>query len=314
MSARKQVWLDADPGHDDAIAILLALHLPHIELVGLSTVHGNTSVENATGKFPQVCQDVSLMTEIHGKDGLAGVLGLPDPDHPSVQTMVTRARALNVVESMAQAARSRHTGHAKLTIVATGALTNVALFVATYPDLVRDNIEQIVLMGGAEGRGNMAPTAEFNILIDPEAAQMVFDADVPVVMIPLNVTHTNIYTTRQSEILEGSTPLRRMLSTVLEYFRYSYEVVFGFKTGPPVHDPLCLFFVTSPGSFEGKRYRVDVELAGQHTAGTTVIDLYNFRELPQDGLWGKEGRNVWVAETADIDQFWIVFHEIKSRP
>lgn len=137
---------------------------------------------------------------------------------------------------MADAARAMRGGKPEdqLVIVATGTMTDVALFVATYPDLVRDKVSQIVLMGGAEGRGNRSPCAEFNILCDPEAAAIVFDAEVPVVMVPLNITHTNLFTSAENErllaadkgslVLAARTPLRWTLSTLLNFFADTCEL------------------------------------------------------------------------------------------
>ena len=119
--------------------------------------------------------------EIHGTDGLGGVEGLLSADDPRVQAKVAETAGKKAVNALADAARSLPEGQ-QLSIVATGALTNIALFVSLYPELVREKVSQIVIMGGAEGRGNRSPTAEFNILIDPEAAAIVFDAEVKVVI------------------------------------------------------------------------------------------------------------------------------------
>ncbi|KAM0793566.1 hypothetical protein ACM66B_001002 [Microbotryomycetes sp. NB124-2] len=345
MTSKKRVWLDADFGHDDAIA----LYMPQIELVGVSTVHGNASVDNTTnnvarllhafasneraatlelakGSSQPLLRPAKPCPEIHGSDGLGGVEGLPPPTEQTVAEFVKRAQRTNAVAGLTAATSHAIQTGTKMTIIATGSLTNVALFVAAFPDLVCKGVEQIVLMGGAEGRGNMSPTAEFNIMCDPEAAQMVFDAECPIVMIPLNVTHTNLFTQAQSRQLlrrtagsphwsGAATSLRHTLYTLLNFFAATYASTFGFETGPPVHDPLCVFYVCHPEYFTGRRYRVDVELAGTHTAGTTVIDLYDMRGIDPEGAlgWGRQGKNVWVADSADIDQFWHQFHECVNK-
>lgn len=363
MTNLKNVWLDSDPGHDDAIALLLALHLPEINLVGISTVHGNGSLSHTTlnaarllCSFGSLEQATSIPiiagasqpllraakhdTEIHGDDGLGGVEGLLDESNDFVKTKLAESVGGNVVLAIAEAAKALPGGDGddgRLAIVATGTLTNIALFCATFPDLVRDKISEIIIMGGAEGRGNRSPTAEFNILCDPEAAMMVFDAEVKVVMVPLNVTHTALFSLGDNEALlqrttsskfttQARTPLRHTLSTLLGFFADTYAKVFGFTAGPPVHDPLCIAYLARPELFEGKRYRVDVELAGKHTAGTTVVDLYDYRSsesLKWDSAdrltamvdpssresWGRRGKNVWVAEKVDVRGFWGVFLE-----
>ncbi|KAI5477138.1 uridine nucleosidase Urh1 [Pseudohyphozyma bogoriensis] len=277
---------------------------------------------------------------IHGNDGLGGVEGLLSSTAPTVSSKLSSAQSTNVVAALAAAASALPSGQ-WLTIVATGALTNVALFVATYPELVRTKVDKIVLMGGAEGRGNRAPLAEFNILIDPEAAAMVFDAEVPVIIMPLNITHQALFSAADNERLlqrtdsstfttKAKTPLRHALSTLLMFFAATYKEVFDFHS-PPVHDPLCIAYLSHPHLFKGKRYRVDVELGGSHTAGATVVDVYDYRSsnsawdprsaAPLSAMgdpesresWGRNGKNVWVAEELDVEGFWKVFQEAVDK-
>ncbi|GAA6063844.1 hypothetical protein JCM10212_003591 [Sporobolomyces blumeae] len=360
------VWLDCDPGHDDAIAILLALHLPEIHLVGISTVHGNASIENTrenaarcllsygsaeqakrikifTGTTKPLIRPVKHDAEIHGSDGLGGVEGLLPANDPAVVAKLAETTNDNAVLAIADAARSLPQGE-QLAIVATGTLTNVALFCSMFPELVRDKVSQIVLMGGAEGRGNRSPTAEFNILCDPEAAAIVFDSEVPVVMTPLNVTHQALFRKHDNEALlvppsalasvpettpdamsnpaRAHTPLRHSLSTLLNFFAATYASVFDFHDGPPVHDPLCVAYLARPDLFKGKRYRVDVELEGKYTAGTTSVDLWEYRkdelvawkEDPESrASWGRLGKNVFVLEHLDVPAFWQLFQSCVDR-
>lgn len=186
----------------------------------------------------------------------------------------------------------------QLTLLATGPLTNIALFLSVYPELVSD-IEELVFMGGGVGLGNRSPVAEFNILCDPgklesslsditalscmaEAAQIVLNAPLKKTMIPLNVTHQALLTPQrharllQPEIApdwnEGSlptalSPLRHTLSSLFRFFADSYREVFGFVDGPPLHDALTVAYVAKPDLFRGSRYRVDVELGVSHAMG-----------------------------------------------
>ncbi|GAA5837475.1 hypothetical protein JCM5353_001733 [Sporobolomyces roseus] len=351
------VWLDCDPGHDDAIALLWALHSPEIDLVGISTVHGNASLDNTslnaarcllsygspeqtapikiyTGVARPLLRPVKHDAEIHGSDGLGGVEGLLSADDPRVRAKLAESQGQNAIIALADAAQTLPEGQ-QLAIVATGALTNIALFVTMYPELVRDKVSQIVLMGGAEGiRGNRSPTAEFNILIDPHAASIVFDAEVKVVMTPLNVTHQALFrnhdhanllvppsasTSSKNTSTAAHTPLRHSLSTLLNFFAETYATVFNFQEGPPVHDPLCIAYIAEPSLFKGKRYRVDVELEGKWTAGTTSVDIYGYRDQELTAYkedensresWGPKGKNVFVLEELDVKAFWDRFHEI----
>ena len=207
MAHRRDVWLDCDPGHDDAMALLLAAHSARITLVGVSTVAGNQSVDKTTANAARFLDAIGadrqiLVTRgqsrpllrvarhdpgIHGESGLDGSVGLDGV--PVREARMAPAGDKGVV-AMAKAILQRNveTGQ-KVTLVATGALTNVALMLSLYPE-VMDVLDEIVIMGGAMGIGNRHPVAEFNILCDPESAKVVFDAEVKVVLVPLEVTHT----------------------------------------------------------------------------------------------------------------------------
>ncbi|GAA5980812.1 hypothetical protein JCM10908_003876 [Rhodotorula pacifica] len=364
------IWLDCDPGHDDAIAILMALHLPQIDLLGISAVHGNASLHNTVrnavrcllafgskeqieripvyaGAAEPLIRTSRVDNEIHGEDGLGGVEGLPSSSDPRVLSKLSQTEGQSAVLAMAEAARSLPPDQ-KLTLVATGSFTNAALFVSLFPDLVKERLEQVVVMGGAEGRGNRSPTAEFNILTDPHAASILLNAEIPVVMAPLNITHTAIFRSHDNDALlragtpnpdklvnstpatqpsssapdeaspalKAHTPLRHTLHTLLNFFAATYKHVFSFDEGPPVHDALCIAYLARPDIFHSKRYRVDVELEGTYTQGTTVVDLYDYRkdelkdynEDPQSRKsWGKLGKNAVLLEELDVVEFWSLF-------
>jgi len=185
-SPRTKLWLDCDPGRDDAVAILFALHLPQLELLGLSSVHGNSSLEMMTlncvrllcsygspaqaasipvaqgARIPLV-RALGLESAIHGKTGLDGVTGLLTIDDPLVAKLQSTAVGNNAVLAMAEAMRALPEGE-QLVLVATGSYTNIALVISTFPDLVRQKVSRIAVMGGAEGRGNKSPVAEANVL------------------------------------------------------------------------------------------------------------------------------------------------------
>ncbi|KEP55324.1 inosine-uridine preferring nucleoside hydrolase [Rhizoctonia solani 123E] len=335
----KYLWLDCDPGHDDAIAILLALYLPGVQLLGISTVHGNASQYNtfcnairllyAYGAsdsiqvYPGAPQPLLRPTradpEIHGVDGLGGVIGLPDPKDTTIRSRYSKSSSVNAVQGLAQAVKKCTSEGNKLYLVATGPLTNVALFSAIHPELL-SGIGEIIFMGGGVGVGNRSATAEFNILCDPEAAQMVLNLDLPKVMIPLNVTHTAILTSELhtrliqpvgSELSTTVTPLRHMLSSLVGFFAESYRTTFGFTAGPPIHDACCLVYLHNPNWFKAKRYRVDVELTGLHTAGETVVDVWEYART--DNSWGAVGKNCIVTESMDVRLFFqLVFDCIEE--
>ncbi|PFH52554.1 hypothetical protein AMATHDRAFT_139737 [Amanita thiersii Skay4041] len=344
----RYVWLDVDPvrheyrcpkslGHDDALAILLAVHEPNVKLLGVSTTHGNapghlTAINAArclyafgapsnVHVYPGASKPLILPTrhdpEIHGPDGLGGVEGLPDASHPQVQARFSIAdsgapmRAIEGMSSIIRDTWKNGTGR-QVTIISTGPMTNIALFVSVHPDLL-EAIDELVFMGGAVGTGNRSAAAEYNIIVDPHAAQISLNAPIRKVMIPLNVTHTAIATAafRSQLITSQSLPngppalkvskLRHLLSTLIGFFADAYKSTFGFNDGPPVHDALTIAYVSHPELFKSTRYRVDVELSGTFTLGETVVDIWNYRSC--DDSWGSQGKNCIVTQEVDVPGF-----------
>jgi len=308
---KKYVWLDVDPGHDDAVAIMLALSLPNIHLLGVSTTHGNASSEwtaiNAARclvafgapshvqVFPGAAQPLLLPAkhdpEIHGIDGLGGVEGLPDVNDPKVLSVFarnedgSRVRALEGISTNIK--NTWKNGHGeKVTVISSGPMTNIALFASVYPELL-NAVEEFVFMGGGVGMGNRSAVAEYNIMCDPHAAQIVLNVPVKKTMIPINVTHTAIVTRKihgrlldpasdldSTVLAKPATNLRHTLSTLIIFFADAYKNVFGFEDGPPLHDALTIAYVAQPDLFQAKRYKVAIELTGTHSLGETVVDVW----------------------------------------
>jgi len=303
------VWLDCDPGHDDAFAIILAGY--RCELLGISTVAGNQTVEKTTRNAARVCCAAGISTqvytgarkplvrgeakpdhEIHGESGLEGS---PELDALPTASAKEGKAVVKMAEAIASAARPVH-------LVATGCLTNVALFVSLYPELL-EKVEQIVFMGGAVNMGNRSAAAEFNILCDPESAAIVCDCGAKVVMVPLEVTHTALATEdvfRRITALQS--PLAKVMCSLMGFFRDTYKRVFDFDA-PPVHDPCAVAYVVDPSLFEAKLLRVDIDCSTGLCAGRTVVDLYD-----QSGLeWAggvKKRKNVHVTLKMDVPAFW----------
>ncbi|KAK2463241.1 hypothetical protein APHAL10511_004896 [Amanita phalloides] len=335
--AMRCVWLDVDPGHDDALAILLAVHCQNIRLIGVSTTHGNTS-SNYTALnaarclyafdapphvrvYPGAERPLLLPPkhdpEIHGPDGLGGVHGLPDPQNTHVQAFFASnedGSHVRAIEGMARLIKDTWKGGAgnKVTIVSSGPMTNIALFVSAFPNLL-DAVDEFVFMGGAVGAGNRSSVAEYNILTDPHAAHIAINAPIRKIMIPLDVTHTAIATRTVRNQILGSSPstLRLMLSTLVGFFADSYKTTFGFMDGPPIHDALTIAYISRPDLFKSVRHRVDVEVAGRHTIGQTVVDIWNYQTC--DDSWGPEGKNCMVAQEVDVPAFFDLLHECIVR-
>lgn len=302
------VILDCDPGHDDAFNILLAAAHPSVELLAITTVAGNQSVEKTTLNARRVC-DVAGIDGVpiaagrdrpmHGapldSENIHGGSGLDGPGFGDAEPVVPQdpRDALTLIRD------TLLTHPAPVTLVPTGPLTNVATFLLAYPELI-ERIERIVLMGGSTGRGNTTPAAEFNILCDPEAADIVFSSGLPVTMFGLNATHQVGATPEVVARLAAlGTPLARLCVELLTYFAATYREVFGLDA-PPLHDPLTVAHLIDPSLISLVRAAVTVELTGTYTRGATVVDL--------DGVTGRPP-NVDVGMDVDVPAFWDLIVE-----
>lgn len=314
------VWMDCDPGHDDAIALLLLANHPSIRVVGVTAVAGNQTVgktyANALklmaiagqpdipvyrGQARPMIRAPKHDPGIHGESGLDGspTFDAFTRDSPVPSEWSQKKGVLAMGEAIAADKADQ------ITIIATGALTNVALFLTLFPELCA-KIERIVFMGGAMGIGNRHPVAEFNIVCDPEAAKIVVDSRIEVVMVPLEVTHTAIFTQVIQQRVEAlSSKLSKMVVELMTFFSATYKSEFGFQDGPPVHDACAVAYVIDSTLFTAPLMRVDV-VTGEHLcAGQTVCDQYK-------SFHGKEP-NVKVAMKMNVEGFWMLLVAALSR-
>jgi inosine-uridine nucleoside N-ribohydrolase len=232
-----------------------------------------------------------VAADIHGTSGLDGP-DLPEPDVP-----LSPKHAVDLLIKTFMASKG------EITLVATGPLTNVATAILREPRIL-PKIKRIVLMGGAMGMGNTTPAAEFNIFVDPEAAQVVFTSGRPITMIGLEVTHTAQATQDVRERIRAlGTPVAKLVDDLLEFFAETYLRVFGFPA-PPVHDPCTIASIIDPTLLRTQPMHVDIELRGEYTAGRTVCDLY--------GVTGKPA-NADVALEIDVPRFWDLLIETLAR-
>jgi inosine-uridine nucleoside N-ribohydrolase len=268
------ILIDCDPGHDDAIALLLALASPELELVGVTTVAGNQTLEKTTANAIRVLDFVGrddvlvargadrpllrepfVAADVHGETGLDGP-DLPPPQREPI--------ALHAVDFLAE-----HVDGA--TLVPIGPLTNVALLLEQYPQA---RPKRIVLMGGAIGLGNVTPAAEFNLWADPEAAAQVFASGIDLTMIGLDVTHQALLMNEDAERLRASGRTGKMVAELYDFFHRFHADVYGFG-GSPIHDAVALAYVFRPDLVETKHCQVAVECDSELTRGRTVVDLWN---------------------------------------
>jgi purine nucleosidase len=305
-----RIILDCDPGHDDAVALLLAYGSPAIELVGVTTVFGNQTIEKVTRNALAVARIAGITgvpfargadrplvrsaaaaaegATIHGASGLDGPT-LPEPTAENPGPTLDPRHAVDLIIDTVMAAAP-----GTITLVPTGALTNIALAARKEPRIV-ERVREVVLMGGGIGVGNFSATSEFNISIDPEAAHAVFNEAWPLTMVGLDVTHKALATPEVlAAIAAVGTSPARFVGELMEFFGRTYRTVQGFAA-PPVHDPCAVAYVIDPSVLTVRRAPLDVELTGTLTLGMTVAD---FRYPPPGDC------TTQVATGLDVEKFW----------
>ncbi len=313
------------------MAILLAGLDPRLKLLGISTVGSNQQVTRVTenalritdfylgevhvpilmGASKPLMRNPRHCGEIHGESGLDGINGehgLPPCSAARMEAWCSKERHLKAVPEIFRSIRHHFEQfREQVTIIATGSLTNVALLICIYGDELREAVDAIVFMGGSvrEG-GNTGMVAEFNIQTDPEAAQIVVDAGIPVTMLPLDVTHKVLVTEqiieRIREIQPDSDVISRTVDLLL-FFKKTYSEVFGFDA-PPLHDPLAVAYVIRPEIFATERLFVSIERHNPLSAGQTICDVHR--------ISGNEP-NVTVIGSVSVDGFWDLMCEALSR-
>ena len=307
------IILDCDPGHDDAMAILLALGNPNIDLIGVTTVGGNQSLEKVTynaratlemahatnipvhaGCDRPMIRPLEVAAAVHGETGLDGVT-LPEPTRP-----LDEGHAVNwIVDTI----MSHDPG--TITLVPTGPLTNIAMAVRMEPRIV-SRVKEVVLMGGGYHVGNWSAVAEFNIKTDPEAAHVVFNEAWPITMVGLDLTHQALCTPEaQAKIDAVGTPLAAFASGLMDFFRKAYQNNQDF-IDPPVHDPCTIAYLIDHSVVKTRRCPLDVEIKGDLTLGMTVADLRG----PEPSA---EECHTQVATKLDFDKFWDLIVDALKR-
>lgn len=312
MAEARKIIIDTDPGQDDAAAIMLALGSPELDILGITTVAGNVPLSRTStnariilefcsrpevkvfaGADRPIARPLITAEHVHGKTGLDGPQ-LHEPQMP--------LQAQHAVDFIVETLKREPAG--TVTLCTLGPLTNIALALEKAPEIA-GRVRELVMMGGGffEG-GNITPAAEFNIYVDPEAAAAVFKAGIPIVMMPLDVTHKVLTLKSRVEALRaiGSRPAKALVEMLDFFERFDVEK-YG-SDGGPLHDPTVIAYLLKPELFSGRNCNVEVETASPLTAGMTVVDW-----------WQVTGRNhnALVMKDVDADGFFALLTERVGR-
>jgi pyrimidine-specific ribonucleoside hydrolase len=284
------IVIDCDPGHDDAIAILLALGSPELEVRGITTVAGNQTLDKTTRNALKILElagrtdipvaagaDRPLVRTLRTAAHVHGESGLDGPDLPEPSTRPVDVHAADLLAELIEPG---------VVLVPTGPLTNVALLLQRHPD-VRDRLDRIVWMGGAIAEGNVTPAAEFNAFVDPEAAAVVFGSGIDVTMIGLDVTHQALFTPEHAERLRGTGRAGATVAELADFFLEFHRTLYRFD-GAPIHDAVAVAHVLDPTLVETLRCNVEIETKSEFCDGRTVVDRWLVRDAPRNADVGIE--------------------------
>ena len=290
---KRKIIIDTDPGQDDAVAILLAFASEELEVLGITAVAGNVPLHLTHKNARIICElagktdvpvfagcDVPLNRKlvtaehVHGKTGLDGI-DLPDP----VMPLQDQHGVDFIIETL------RHQPSGTVTLCPLGPLTNIATAFNRAPDII-ENVQEIVLMGGAYFQvGNITPAAEFNIYVDPEAADVVFKSGVPLVVLPLDVTHKALTTQARVDTLRAlGTPIGNAVASWTNFFERFDKEKYG-SPGAPLHDPTVIAYLLAPDLFTGRHINVEVETKSDLTRGMTVADWWRVTNRTANALF-----------------------------
>ena len=296
---KRKIIIDCDPGHDDAVAIMLVASAPSLELLAITVEAGNQTLEKtgrnalnlvqylglnipvALGENKPLKRTPMTCAEIHGESGLDGF------SFPPLKIDFDKRNAITLLKDLLLA-------NQKVTLVPTGPLTNIAKLLIEYPE-VKPHIEEIVLMGGSIGHGNVSPAAEFNILCDPEAADIVFNSGLVVKMMGLDVTRKALVL---PEVMERMKKINNKVSdlfyALMVTFNDNQKKIFGFS-GAPLHDPATIIYLMNPDVIKLQYMNVVIDVTGGPSYGRTNCDQFNYLH---------QKPNAYVAIDIDVNKYW----------
>lgn len=302
MMSKRKIILDCDPGHDDAVAIILAGRNPKIDLLGITVVSGNQTIEKTGKNALNLCQylgidvpvclglsepiikPLQVCPDIHGETGLDGF------DFPELTKEFDKRPAVHFI------AQTILESNEKITVVTTGPMTNLALALKLFPK-IKANIEEVVLMGGSIANGNVTPSSEYNIYADPEAAYIVFNSGVKVTMFGLDVTRKVMVLPEVVERMEKiNNEVSKLFVDLMKVFNINQNKVFGIKAGP-LHDPVTIAYLINPEVVKVANVHCDIDISHGSSYGRTNCDMFDYLKLE---------KNTFVAYDIDIEMYWDI--------
>jgi inosine-uridine nucleoside N-ribohydrolase len=273
-----KIILDTDPGHDDAIALLLALASPELDVLGVTTVSGNQTLEKTTANALKILEFVDrtdvpvhagaprpLVREQWAAAYTHGESGLDGPDLPDPKAEARKGHAIDFIAAQVE----EHDG---VVLVPVGPLTNIGLLLARWPG-IESRIARIVLMGGSIAEGNVTPAAEFNIWADPEAAHRVFTSGIDVTMVGLDVTHKALLLPEKVDELRSAGRVGSLVAQLYDFYHERHVRMYGWE-GSPVHDALAVAHVIRGDLAETEHRHVQVDTGPEPGRGRTYVDLW----------------------------------------
>jgi pyrimidine-specific ribonucleoside hydrolase len=305
----KPVILDVDPGHDDAVAVMMACGSPGLDLLAVTTVAGNATLPKTTRNALRILSLIGradvpvaagaskpLVRELRTAEDIHGESGMDGPEIPEAAFEPGDRGAVELIADVLRGAPE------PVALIPVGPLTNVAALLRGHPDL-KEKISHVSLMGGSVGLGNTTPAAEFNVYVDPEAAREVFGSGLPITMSGLDVTHKAGVGRAERDRLRGLGGIGEVVAGFLDFFAGAYERAFGFDA-PPLHDPVAVAAVLEPGVLKTRPMNVQIECESDLTRGETVCDFHGVTGRPP---------NAEVGVELDREAFFDLLHDSLGR-
>lgn len=303
---RRKIILDCDPGHDDAIAIMLAGKSPFIDLLGITVVAGNQTLEKTVRNALNVCQHLDIQVPVHSgcgqpmirdrqmiADDIHGETGL---DGPAFQELTKEKESKHGVQFIIDTLME---SNGDITVVTAGPMTNVAMAMRMEPRII-PKIKEVVLMGGSYGLGNVTPAAEFNIIADADAAHVVFTCGRPVTMVGLDVTRKVLCLPEVVERMDKvGNKASRLFVDLMTFFNKSQKEVFGWAGGP-LHDPVTIAYLIDPTVLTTKAMYTEIDIRSTQSYGRTNCEFFGYN---------KKEPNSNVAVDIDVEKFWDIIEE-----